>query len=251
MKKKFLTSFLIALIAIPLFAQGTKEDYSPYVASTSWTASFAYVGGLDNVINIAPADLVHPPEYEILPSDISKIQQSQAFVYAGYEVMMKTLSDNLINDDIRVQINTVNTLDNIKAQAEKISEKYNTQDKSKIRVQEIEDLYNNARKEIKEKHIDQMNAYVHFHQVEFAKSLGLNVVGSFGPNAVSPKNIEEISKLDNALIIDNIHNPLAAPLTEVNKDAKLVVWRNFPNNCEDQALYKMLKGNIDLLLDAF
>ena len=150
MKKRLITSLIISLFCITIFAQGKKEINSDYVASTSWSASFAYVGGLDNVISIAPADLTHPPEYEILPSDIQKIQKSKAFVYAGYEAMMKTLTNNLIDDDIKIQITTVNTLDNIKAQATKISQKYNTENISEIRVQEIEKLFNEARKEIKE-----------------------------------------------------------------------------------------------------
>ncbi len=251
MKKRLITSLIISLFCFTIFAQGTKETNSDYVASTSWSASFAYVGGLDNVISIAPADLTHPPEYEILPSDIQKIQKSKAFVYAGYEAMMKTLTNNLIDDDIKIQITTVNTLDNIKAQATKISQKYNTEDISEIRVQEIEKLFNEARKEIKEKGIDKIPSYVHFHQVEFAKSLGLNVVGSFGPNSVSAKNIEEISQIKNVLIIDNIHNQLAKPFREVNPNAKIIVWRNFPNNNENNALFLMLKNNINILLNDF
>ncbi len=251
MKKKLISLLIISMLCLSLFAQGTKEINSDYVASTSWSASFAYVGGLDNVISIAPADLTHPPEYEILPSDIQKIQKSKAFVYAGYEAMMKTLTNNLIDDNIKVQIKTVNTLDNIKEQAEKISTKYNKEDISKIRVQEIEDMFNEARKQIKEKGIDKIPSYVHYHQVEFAKSLGLNVVGSFGPNSVSAKNIEEVSQIKNVLIIDNIHNQLAKPFLEVNPEAKLIVWRNFPNNNDANALFLMLKNNIDTLLNDF
>ncbi len=249
MKKRILFTLLISLISISLFAQGTKEDTSSYVASTSWCASFAYVGGLDNVVSIAPANLTHPPEYEILPSDIKTIQNSKAFVYAGYESMMETLTNNLIDDEIKLQINTVNTLDNIKEQATKISSKYNTEEKSQIRVDKIEQLFINAREEIKEKGIDKIPAYVHFHQVAFAQSLGLNVIGSFGPNSVTPKNIDEVSQLGQSLIIDNIHNPIASPLKEVNDKSTLIIWRNFPDTNEDDALYNMLKGNIDLLLN--
>lgn len=251
MRKKLIISLSCLFFGLALFAQGTKEVKSDYVASTSWCASFAYVGGLDNVISIAPSDLTHPPEYEILPSDILTIQNSKAFVYAGYEAMMETLSNNLIDEDIEIQINTVNTLDNIKDQAKKISTKYNTEEKSKIRVEKIEKLFEEAREEIKAKQIDKLDAYVHFHQVAFAKSLGLNVVGTFGPSSISPKNIDEVSKLDSPLIIDNIHNPLASPLSDVNQNAKVIVWRNFPDTNEDEALYNMLKNNIDSLLSKF
>lgn len=165
--------------------------------------------------------------------------------------MMETLTNNLIDDEIKLQITTVNSLDNIKEQAAKISSKYNTKEKSKIRVDKIEQLFINAREEIKEKGIDKIPAYVHFHQVAFAKSLGLNVVGSFGPNSVTPENINEVSKLGKSLIIDNIHNPIATPLKEVNDQSTLIIWRNFPDTNENEALYNMLKGNINLLLSKF
>lgn len=251
MKKILCSTLIIVFVSFSLFSQGVKEESSPYVASTSWCVSFAYVGGLDNVKSIAPSTLTHPPEYEIVPSDIQTIQNSEAFIYAGYETMMKTLSNNLINEEITLQITTGNSLDNIKKQAEKISTKYNSEEKSKARVEKIEDLFKMARAQIEEKKLNKVDSYVHFHQVSFAKSLGLNVVGSFGPNGVSPKHIEEVSKLDSPLIIDNIHNPIAAPLKEVNSGATLVVWRNFPNTNEDESLYNMLKDNIDLLLKEF
>ncbi len=251
MIKKLLTTLIILNISIVIFSQGTKEESSEYIASTSWTAAYAYVGGLDNVINIAPANLVHPPEYEILPSDIKKIQNSKAFIYAGYEVMMDTLSKNLIDENIKTQIMTINSLNNIIKQANVISDKFNTKEKSDFRVQEIKDLFTFAKIKIKEKSIDKKNVYVHFHQVAFAKSLGLNVVGSFGPNSITAKNIEDISKINNVLIIDNIHNQLAEPLLEVNENAIKIVWTNFPNNIEEKALYNMLKDNIESLLRNF
>lgn len=251
MKKFFIFSILILNLNFVLFSQGTKELSSTYVASTTWTSSYAYVGGLDNVINIAPANLVHPPEYEILPSDIKKIQNSKAFIYAGYEIMMDTLSKNLIDDEIKLQISTVNNLENIKKQASIISKKFNTEETSKIRVDEIENLFKEARAEINKKSIDKLNAYVHFHQVAFAKSLGLNVVGTFGPNAINPKNIEEVSKTKNVLIIDNIHNQISEPLCEVNPNAIKIVWTNFPNNNDEKALFNMLENNIKLLLQEF
>jgi len=251
MKKKIIISSIILLLSLSVFAQGVKEEKSPYVASTSWSAAYAYVGGLDNVITIAPADLTHPPEYEILPSDILTIQNSEAFVYAGYESMMKTLTNNLIKENIKIQITTVNSLDNIKVQANKISTKYNTQEKSNFRVQKIEDLFVTTREIIKEKKLNKLPSYVHFHQVALAKSLGLNIVGTFGPNSITPENIQEVSKLNNAIIIDNIHNQLAAPFKEVNSNSKVIVWRNFPNKTGNDELFNMIQNNIDALLSEF
>lgn len=251
MKKYLLISCILILINTAVFSNGIKEEDTKYLSSTSWTAAFAYVGGLDDVISIAPADLNHPPEYEILPSDILKIQNCEAFIYAGYEVMMKTLSENTIDEEKTLHIKTGNTLENIKAQAFVISEKFNTQEKSMKRVKELEDLFISARIEIQNKQINDKKFYVHFHQVGFAKSLGLNIVGTFGPNGITSTNIDEIAKLDEVYIIDNVHNLLSDPLLEVNQKAKQIIWRNFPNKEEENALYNMLDNNIKNLLEEF
>lgn len=251
MKKNLLISLVVLLIGASLFANGTKEIEENYLASTSWTAAYAYVGGLDNVKSVSPIDLTHPPEYEILPSDILNIQNSKAFIFAGYEVMMETLSKNILEDDKKLQIQTINSLANIKKQANVISEKFNTQEKSENRVKEIENLFISSKKKIEEKSINKIPAYVHFHQQAFAKSLGLNVIGVFGPNEITTKNIEEISKLEDVLIIDNIHNQLANPLLEVNEKATKISWRNFPNKDEDKALFNMLKRNIEDLVNIY
>ncbi len=251
MKKNLLISFIFLFISTFLFANGTKEIEENYLASTSWTAAFAYVGGLDDVKSVSPIDLTHPPEYEILPSDILNIQNSKAFIFAGYEVMMETLSKNILEDEKKLQIQTINSLANIKKQASVISNKFNTQEISEKRVQEIENLFISAKKSIEEKGINEVPVYVHFHQQAFAKSLGLNVVGVFGPNEITAKNIEDVSKIENVLIIDNIHNQLANPFLEVNKKANIISWRNFPNKDEDKALFNMLKNNIEDLINIY
>ena len=80
---------------IPNSAQNAVEPKTRIVASTSWTAAFADIAGADGVETIAPANLRHPPEYEVTVSDIQKIAASDFFVYAGFERMMKTLGTSV------------------------------------------------------------------------------------------------------------------------------------------------------------
>ena len=75
-----------------------------FLASTSWTAGFMDIAGVDGVEIIAPASLRHPPEYEVTVSDIQKINDSSYFVYAGFERMMKTLGDAATADSKMIKI---------------------------------------------------------------------------------------------------------------------------------------------------
>jgi len=82
--KKLLTVLSLLLLCATLFAEGAPEQLSmssasrtvSVIASTSWTAAFADLGGADMVEVIAPASLIHPPEYEITVSDVVKIDKA-------------------------------------------------------------------------------------------------------------------------------------------------------------------------------
>lgn len=251
MKKKIFLLISLVLITSSLFAQGIKEtsELPTYTASTSWTAGFAQLGGLDNIKNIAPADLNHPPEYEILPQDINAIVNSKLFIYAGYEGMMKTLSKSLISEDKMIKINTSNSLENVKAVAKQISEIAGTQEISKTRVESYEKMIVETRSKVKKLGLDKLDCLVNFHQAPLAKDLGLNVVDTFGPGPITPEDIKNANINHYDLIIDNVHAILSGPLAEVSPESKVIIWRNFPDNVNDNAFYNMIHENIETLLD--
>jgi acetolactate synthase small subunit len=250
MKKIILLLISLTLITSSLFAQGVreKEELPVYTASTAWTVGFAQLGGLDDIKNIAPADLNHPPEYEILPQDINAIVNSKLFIYAGYEVMMETLSKTLISKDKLIKIITSNNLENVKKVAKQISEVADTQEISNQRVAEYEKMIISARASVKELGLDKLSCLVNFHQAPLAKDLGLNVVQTFGPGAITPQNIKDSHDNQYDLIIDNVHTILSGPLAEVSTNSTLIIWRNFPDNIEANAFYNMIDQNVKTLL---
>ncbi len=63
---------------------------SRITASNSWTKAFAEMAGV-NAHQIASSNMTHPPEYELKPSDVKKIKNADLLIFAGYEVMMKTV----------------------------------------------------------------------------------------------------------------------------------------------------------------
>jgi ABC-type Zn uptake system ZnuABC Zn-binding protein ZnuA len=124
--RKHLFSLTIMLLAVlSISAQGVTEEVAAsnashptsIVASTSWTAAFADLGGLDDVAFIAPASLTHPPEYEITVSDVVKINHADYFIYAGYERMMQSMGDSIKKEaGTMIQITTTNDIHNVQKQ---------------------------------------------------------------------------------------------------------------------------------------
>ena len=236
--KKLSIVTLLLIVSASLFAQGVPEDVAAsaasrpaaIVASTSWTAAFADLGGVDDVPFIAPANLIHPPEYEIIVSDVLKINNADYFIYAGYERMMQSMGSSIKKDEASmIKINTNNSIENVREQASLIAAVMGTQAESTKRVAQYVQVVEDGARKVREQGLDQLKVYCHSMQVFLAKDLGLSVAGTFGPGPVTAAQIAEVAKGGYDLIIDNIHNPIAKPFLEVSPTTKVVVWRNFPD----------------------
>lgn len=245
-RKKFSVLFAASLLAAALWAAPKKV-----VASTSWAAAFADIAGADEVESIAPVNLRHPPEYEITVSDVQKISESEIFIFAGFERMMKTLGTKVPNKGVSVQIVLDNSLATVKESTLKIAQELGTEDIQKARYAEYEKLVKDGQKKALKKKLNKKKVLCNKNQTYLAKELGLEIAAVFGPGPVSAEELLEAKKAGYDLIIDNIHNPTGKPVTEILPKAKYIEWRNFPTAVEHDALKKVVKDNIDLLLAEF
>lgn len=242
---------LSMLIAASLLATALWAAPKKVVASTSWSAAFADIAGADEVESIAPVNLRHPPEYEITVSDVQKISDSEVFIFAGFERMMKTLGTKVANKGVSVQVTLDNSLATVKESTLKIAQALGTEDIQKVRFAEYEKLVKDGQKKALKKKLNKKKVLCNKNQTYLAKELGLEIAGIFGPGPVTAEELLEAKKAGYDLIIDNIHNPTGKPVTEVLPKAKYIVWRNFPTAVEHDALKKVVADNIELLLKEF
>lgn len=245
-QRKLSVLFAASLLATALWAAPKKV-----VASTSWAAAFADIAGADEVESIAPVNLRHPPEYEITVSDVQKISDSEVFIFAGFERMMKTLGTKVANKGVSVQVTLDNSLATVKESTLKIAQALGTEDIQKVRFAEYEKLVKDGQKKALKKKLNKKKVLCNKNQTYLAKELGLEIAGIFGPGPVTAEELLEAKKAGYDLIIDNIHNPTGKPVTEVLPKAKYIVWRNFPTAVEHDALKNVVADNIELLLKEF
>lgn len=251
MKKTIMILIMISIAVLSCFARAIPEAKTPgkyYVASTSWVASIAELAGIDNVDCIAPANLRHPPEYEITAEDMVKVKDAELILNAGYEAMMKVISNAAEVDSSKiVKVKTTNTEANLSAMVEMLSNLAGTQEEAEKRYSEYKDLIEKARQLIREKGYDKFTVWAHADQAEFARDLGLNVVGTFGRAQLSAEQIAEAALNNYDIVIDNAHNPVASPVAEVSPSSVILLWSNFPDHLGNNALYNVLKGNLEML----
>lgn len=247
--KKLLILISLVLVSSLLFSQPMSEKTeSRYVASTSWVAAIAELSGLDGVKCIAPADLKHPPEYEITPGDMAAVSSAELFMHAGYEKMMKTISTaSGLDEDKIIKVRTTNTLSNLSDMVTLISSKAGTEEEGEKRFGEYKALIEDARERIASSPNKDIEVYANVNQAEFALDLGLNVVSTFGAGALTAGEIEEAAKKEYTLVIDNIHAPVASVISSVSPNSIILTWRNFPDYLGNNVLYNVVKENLELL----
>ena len=224
-----------------------EQASSKIIASTSWTAAFADLAGLDNVDAIAPANLRHPPEYEVTVSDIQKISDSDVFIFAGFERMMKTLGDSIEGVNM-IKITCDNSIETVTSETAKIAQAMGTQAEAEKRVAEYVAAIQKGREQIEKAGLMGAKVYCNKNQTYLAKDLGFEIAAVFGPGPATSEQIAAAKENSYAFIIDNIHNPTGTPIAEVS-DAKYIIWRNFPEKVEHNALKKVVEENIKIIFN--
>lgn len=238
---------VLFVCTVAAFAAGNedsaRQDQYFVVASTTWTAAFADLGGLDDVLALAPGNLVHPPEYELTVSDMTTLASADILVYAGYERMIEVIRD-AAGCKTCVPVHTDNSLQNVETQAAIISKAAGTETESLLRVASFRSFMLDARQRVRDAGLVSKQVLVHAMQVPLARDLGLNTGATFGPGPVTAAQIADAREKNYELIIDNIHNPVSGPLREVSPESRVVVWRNFPETLKRGALEDMVRGNV-------
>ncbi|MFW5689518.1 MAG: metal ABC transporter solute-binding protein, Zn/Mn family [Spirochaetota bacterium] len=217
------------------------------VASTAWTAAFAEAAGAQEVRVLAPYDLAHPPEYELRPSDLRAIMSADLVIYAGYETMVPRLVEAAGDAGAQtLQIQTVHSIPVMRSSIRAIAAALGTQSSATERLAEITGFLTSWREQVAELGYAGVPVAVHFHQQALARELGMNVVRVFGPAPLEARQIDDITQADPVLIIDNGHNPVAAPIAETT-GADVSVWYNFPGVEETRTLLDIFRLNREAL----
>ncbi len=244
----------LLLVSFSLHASPVKENNLPeknsFVASTSWVASICQIAGIDDMKIIAPSDMKHPPEYEITPNDIYVISNAKLFMHAGYEIMMDTIRKaGEVDSEKVIKVKTTNTLENITDMVKKISEKAGTQDEAEKRLARFTEVFEQCKNRIMASDLKDMEVFVNINNEETVRNLGLKIAGTFGPGPMDSEQLSLAAREKFIVVIDNYHNPVAAPISKVSPQSKVVEWKNFPETMKNDALGNLIEENVSKLLN--
>lgn len=241
------TVFWIAALAYPQIT--TAQQSAPrVVATTAWTAAFAYAAGAEQVDLLAPIEMRHPPEYELRATDLQRLNRADLVVYAGYERMVDRLRQAIGAQAVpAVQINTTHTQQLIREAVMAIATALGTEEQARINLREIDAFYDDWRQELSRQGAGNHRIIIHNFQVPLMEDLGITAAGRFGPAPLEAQHIVTLSRTRGTIIIDNWHNPVSRPLQESLPGAQVATFLNFPGHGGTITLLDVLSHNREAL----
>lgn len=236
MRRRVLAWVLALLAAAGLPAQPVRV-----VASTAWTAAFARTAGINEVRVLAPYEMRHPPEYELKPSDVSVVASADLVIYAGYERSVPRLVEAAGGRaQALLKVGTDHSLATIRQSVTAIARAAGTEAVATANLAQVEALYGEWKRELTVAGLLGAPILVHAMHRPLAAELGFRIDGVFGPGPLEAAQIRDLSARSVRLVIDNAHDPVAAPLRETLRSARFVELVNFPPSPRQGTLADLL-----------
>ena len=239
----FLGAALLAMSALPCTAGQI------VVASTSLTGAIAKAAGAQEVRVLTPADASHPPEYDLKPTDLLKLEGANVVVYAGYERMVSKLVETSRNKQILViQVDTTLSPENLIAQVHKVAGALNTGREATL----WEDGFRQKLDLLKVRLVPVAGkrAVVHWHAKPFATWAGLTVLQVIPLGELTPRVIADGIAQKPDVVVDILHSPVARTIAD-NAKCRYVQLINFPGAQNTGSIEDIFEYNTSQLLKAF
>jgi zinc transport system substrate-binding protein len=219
------------------------------VASTTLTGAIAHAAGAQEVRVLTPTDAGHPPEYDLKPTDLLKLDGADVVVYAGYERMVSRLVEASRNKQIiAIQVDTTLSPENLIAQVHKVAGVLKTEREAgsweKGFVQTLKSLKSRLAP------VAGKRAVVHWHARPFAAWAGLTVVQVIPLGELTPRVIADSVAQKPDVVVDILHSPVGKTIAD-NAKCRYVQLINFPGVEKTASLEDIFEYNTNQLLKPF
>ncbi len=215
------------------------------VASTTWAGAFAKAAGAENVTVIAPASVVHPPDYDPKASDLTGIASADFVLYAPFDSFAPRIKEAAGGTARLVEVKLENTAGNIGAEVTRLGQLFGTPDKAAAWLMtfgaEQTRLAASAREAVPE---PAPTAVSHMFMAYWGEFAGVAVTGTYGPEPLSATQLADLTAKKPTLVLANSHLPPSPDIP----GARTVQLVNFPQ--ADLDLLAVFRTNADRLTAA-
>lgn len=218
------------------------------VASTTWVAAFAAMAGATDITVIAPSNLQHPPDYDPKASDLAAVADADFILLAGYEGFADRLREAAGSDAVVDVVATEYFPAALEAEVLRLAALMGLDEHTAMHnIEHYKEHWDMESQRVQDAIAGKTPVVVsHAFTGVWAALAGLEPVGTFGPEPLTPTKVAELVALNPTVILENSHMPAGADLMEAT-DAVMLQMVNFPG--DDFDLKLVVTVNADILID--
>ncbi|MGW7486276.1 ABC transporter substrate-binding protein [Streptomyces sp. NPDC054786] len=184
---------------------GASSSGPVVVATSTWEAALAKAAGAKNVKYIVPASIRHAPDYDLKPSDLTAVAGADYVLYASFEPWAGKIKDSAGSQAKLVEVNLDNTPAAAKAEVTKLGKKFGTEQAAAKWNTKFGAQWDSLAKQVKATWPGGRSPAVasQMFTTWAAKLAGAKVVGTYGPEAVTPAQLSALSAKKPKFVLDN------------------------------------------------
>ncbi|MFF9047301.1 metal ABC transporter solute-binding protein, Zn/Mn family [Streptomyces parvulus] len=227
------------------------KDSPVVVATTSWEGAFAKAAGAEDVTVIVPESVQHAPDYDPKPSDLAAVADADFVLYAPFEPYAEKFKEAAGGDAELVEVNLDNDAEKARAEVTRLGKMFGTESAAAEWITAFDTEYGKLQKDLKSAWPDGKapTAVAQVFAAWSAKLAGAEVVGTYGPEAVTAKQLSDLSEKKPQLVLDNVHMSTGTVLPD--SGARQVGIVNYPDRELDLlTVYKNAATTLEKAMNA-
>ncbi|MFD9207269.1 ABC transporter substrate-binding protein [Streptomyces sioyaensis] len=175
------------------------------VATSSWEAALAKAAGAKNVKSLVPASIRHAPDYDLKPSDLATVSGADYVLYASFEPFAGRIKEAAGSHAKLVELTLDNAPATTKAQVTKLGKKFGTEPAAAKWNSTFTARWQSLGRQVKASWPGGKAPTVAAQKfTTWAADLaGARVVGTYGPEAVTPGRLSALTAKKPAFVLEN------------------------------------------------
>ncbi|MFX0581157.1 metal ABC transporter solute-binding protein, Zn/Mn family [Nocardia nepalensis] len=210
------------------------HQHPKIVATTTWEAAFAKAAGAEDVTVIVPASVHHAPDYDPKPSDLTAVAEADFVLYAPFEPFAAKIKEAAGSKAKLIEVNLDNSADKATAQVKSLGTQFGTATAADAWTATFTAEYDELGKDIRAVWPGGKQPIVvaQVFSTWAAQLAGADIVGTYGPEAVTPGQLSALAAKKPEFVLDNAHMSSGTVLPD--SGARQVSIVNYPG--QDQEL---------------
>ncbi|PNE43044.1 ABC transporter substrate-binding protein [Streptomyces noursei] len=175
------------------------------VATSSWEAALAKAAGARNVRSIVPPSIRHAPDYDLKPSDLTAVAGADDVLYASFEPFAGRIKSAAGSKAKMVELDLDDDPETTRANVTRLGKLFGTERAAAKWNSAFTAEWNSLSQQLKAARTGGKAPVVvaQAFTTWAAKLAGVQVAGTYGPDAVTPAQLSALSAKKPAFVLDN------------------------------------------------